>query len=75
MEQKVLLAKVDALLGGVWLISDDPGRYTPEQKALYKELRQLLQAENVKYDPDRKQIRYVLNGEPEVLDISLFTGR
>ena len=74
-EQKVLLAKVDALLGGVWLISDDPGRYTPEQKALYKELRQLLQAENVKYDPDRKQIRYVLNGEPEVLDISLFTGR
>lgn len=42
--QKDMLATVDALLGGVFLTSDDPSAYTPEMKAKYREYRRLTDA-------------------------------
>ena len=46
-EQKIQLASMDALLGGVFLTSDDPGTYTDEMKRQYKELRHLTEADQV----------------------------
>ena len=36
-EQKMMLAKTGALLGDVWLTSDDPSSYTEEMKQEYHE--------------------------------------
>lgn len=43
-DRKMDLARVDALLGSVHLISDDPGSYSPEAKAQLKDLRHLASA-------------------------------
>ena len=52
-EQKLLLAQVNALLGGVYLTSDDPAGYDAEKLALYRRLRALRRAADVRVDPDR----------------------
>ena len=44
-DRKRDLARADALLGSVHLISDDPGSYSEEAKAQLKELRHLAAAE------------------------------
>lgn len=46
-EQKDRLARVNALLGGVMRISDDPAGYSPTAKAQYRSLLKLRQAENI----------------------------
>ena len=66
--QKDELAKLDALLGGVWLTSDDPGNYTPEMIRKYRMLRRYTAAENVHYDPVRQRVSYELDGYPGNLD-------
>ena len=62
-ERKELLARVNALLGGVFLMSDDPSTYTDEQRAFYKELVRLCGAEQVRVDADEMCVYYVLDGE------------
>ncbi len=68
-EQKTELAKLDALLGGVWLTSDDPGEYTQEIRTKYHLLRRYTEAENIQYDPVRNRINYELDGYPGHLDL------
>ena len=68
-DQKLLLARINALFGGVLLISDDPGSYTENQRALYKELVHLSTAENVSFDADNFTVRFTLDGEERTLPV------
>lgn len=61
--QKMLLAYVNALLGGVLLTSDNPSDYSDRQKEIYRSLLHLKTAENVRVDWDNHCIRYVLDGQ------------
>lgn len=67
--QKLLLGKVGALLGGVFLTSDDPSAYDEAKVELYRELRALREAENVRVDADRRVISYELDGERHELGL------
>lgn len=51
--QKYSLAVLDALSGGVFLTSDDPGSYTEKMKEQYRLYRSLTKAENVSILTDR----------------------
>ncbi|MBQ1468201.1 MAG: alpha-galactosidase [Solobacterium sp.] len=68
---KDLLGRLDALMGGLWLTSDDPSSYDDKQKAQYRELRKLMDAEDVVFDYKKKVVRYTLDGKIEELDIRL----
>lgn len=62
--QKYSLAVLDALCGGVFLTSDDPGSYTKEMKEQYKLYRSLTKATNITINPDNGiSVVYDLNGE------------
>ena len=62
--QKYSLAVLDALCGGVFLTSDDPGSYTKEMKEQYKLYRSLTKAENISISQDNGiSVVYDLNGE------------
>ena len=64
--QKDHLAKLNALLGGVFLTSDDPSNYTPAMKERYKALRELSQAEILKVETDGVvKITYTLDGQAQ----------
>ena len=52
-KQKYSLAVLDALCGGVFLTSDDPGSYTKEMKEQYRLYRSLTKATNVQIMNDR----------------------
>ena len=65
--QKLLLARVNALLGGVLLTSDDPATYGEAQRKTYRELLHLRDAEQVRFDADEFCIRYILDGKPQAL--------
>ncbi len=64
-KQKELLAMCGALLGGIWLTSDDPGSYTPEMKEKYAYYRYLAEnAGNIRIDhSDGLSICYELDGK------------
>lgn len=68
-EQKLLLARVNVLLGGVLLTSDDPSGYSDKQKEAYLKLLRLQSAENVRVDWDKHCITYVLDGKEKRLMI------
>ena len=68
-EQKLLLARVNALLGGVLLTSDDPAGYTDDQRSTYRELLRLRGAEQARFDADEFCIRYVLDGRPQFMPL------
>lgn len=73
-EQKRTLAEVNALLGDVWLTSDDMGRYGERQRKRYQELRALREAENVRVTVDGGvQIRCTVGGEERVFSVD--TGK
>jgi len=63
--QKEVLAKVNALLGTVWLTSDDIGSYDEEKKKQYLKLRELKEAGNIYLEikDDLYIINYELKGE------------
>ena len=65
--QKYSLAVLDALAGGVFLTSDDPGSYTAEMKEQYRLYRSLTKAENVRFFTD--------NGITAVYDLDDETTR
>ncbi len=61
--QKAKLAKVNALMGGVLLTSDDPSKYSTDAVKKYRRLLKLRGAENVRVDADNGlSVRYVLDG-------------
>lgn len=62
--QKYSLAVLDALCGGVFLTSDDPGSYTNEMKEQYRLYRSLTKARNVRiYNDEGISVVYDLEGE------------
>ncbi len=61
-EQRMLLARVNALLGGVFLTSDDPATYDPEQRAAYDSLRALSGAGHVRVDAEGRRILWRQDG-------------
>ena len=66
--QKTMLARADALLGSVFFTSDDMNAYDEEKRESYRELRRLLDAENVRVHMDgMPRIEYTLNGEEQRL--------
>lgn len=63
-QQKEDLARLDALLGGVFMTSDDPGKYTDEMVEQYRRYRHLLEAENVTVHTGRTiRISYTIDGQ------------
>lgn len=68
-EQKLLLARVNVLLGGVLLTSDDPSGYSDRQREIYRGLLHLQSADGVRVDWDRHCIHYILDGKAERLEL------
>ncbi len=69
-EQKLMLAKADALLGSVFFTSDDMGRYDEEKRAAYCDLCHLRDAENICTLLDGEpRIVYTLDGEEHALEL------
>ncbi len=68
--QKIKLAQVNALLGGVLLTSDDPSKYSPEAVKQYRDLLALRGAENIRVNADKGLfIIYTLNGAEHRVDL------
>ena len=64
-KQKNQLAALDAVIGGVFLHSDDMSKYSETAKQQYKALRHLRGAEDVRIRTDGKwQLRCTLDGQP-----------
>ena len=69
-EQKIKLAQVNALLGGVLLTSDDPSKYSPEAVKQYKDLLKLCNAENIRVNADNGlSVSYTLNGKERRVEL------
>ncbi len=69
-KQKADLARVNALMGGVLLTSDDPSKYSPEAVKKYRYLLALRKAENVRVDADNGlSVNYVLNGKVHRIEL------
>ena len=68
-ERKDILVTVGALLGGVFLTSDDPSSYTEEMKEKYRQYRALTDAELITVDHQRRSLTltYRLNGRTETI--------
>lgn len=71
--EKKLLAEVNALLGTVFLTSDNMSAYTDEQKAEYKRVRAIFdekQNVRIEFEADGTPvIRYTLEGEEKALRV------
>jgi len=64
-KQKDMLAVLDAVIGGVFLHSDDMSRYTEDAKKQYRALRHLRGATDVRVDTDgRWVLRCTVDGAP-----------
>ena len=73
--QKTMLARADALLGSVFFTSDDINAYDEEKRETYRELRRLLDAENVRVRMDgMPRIEYTLDGEEQRLALPFLTA-
>lgn len=70
-EDKNDLAILDALLGDVFLISDDPGKYTDEMVKKYKTYRKLTEATVLSVKG--KSITFMIDGQKQ--KITLFRDR
>ncbi len=77
--QKEAMIRLDALLGGVFLTSDDPGSYSPQMIETYKEMRHLSEAQDVHVSTkdDIIVVDYTLDGfrEREIFNIRLKPDR
>ena len=68
--QKNQLAVLDAVIGGVFLHSDDMSKYSEEAKQQYRALRHLRSAADVRVSTDgRWMLRCVLDGQPYVMPL------
>ena len=70
-KKKDLLAKVDALCGSVFLTSDDPGKYTGEQKKRYRMYREMTKLPHGKLVHDRLRTKLVYREDGEEKEIRL----
>ena len=61
-KERIYLASVNALLGSVWLTSDDLHLYNQNKTDLYKQLSALSGAEDIQVDPEDMSIRFKLDG-------------
>lgn len=72
MEEKRILATVNALLGGVLFCSDDMSQYSPEISRFYRELLRLREATDIQVHTEKGlSISYVLDGEARQIDIGI----
>ncbi len=67
--EKLLLAKANALLGGLLLTSDDPNLYGDKQRETYREIVRLFGAEEVRAGAEKGCIRYRLDGKEQLLKL------
>ena len=69
-KQKYTLAAVNALFGGVYLNSDDMGKYSESQKALYRSLLRLRNAKNITVEADEGlSVSFELDGVRETVTV------
>ncbi len=68
--QKLKLAQINALLGGVLLTSDDPSKYSNDAMKRYRTLLKLRSAENVRVEADNGlSVIYFFNGKERRVDL------
>ncbi len=68
--QKQMLAQVNALLGSVFLTSDDPSAYNVSMRQEYAKLRHLRTATDIWVDPQNPfLIHYTLDGTSHILKL------
>lgn len=67
-KEKNYLAAVNAMLGSVWLTSDDLNRYDENRISLYRQIAKLRDAEDIRIDPDDLTIRFRLAGKEHKID-------
>ena len=66
--QKQKLYTVNALFGGVLFHSDNMAHYRPEQDALYRQIRHMRDAVNIRVETDYGlTVRYQLDGQEHAL--------
>ncbi|MEE1333325.1 MAG: alpha-galactosidase, partial [Erysipelotrichaceae bacterium] len=72
-KQKMDLARINAIYGGVFLTSDNPSLYTPEMQQQYQQLRQLSEAKIISLATDKDEItaNLLVDGSPTVMNVSL----
>ncbi|MBR0313435.1 MAG: alpha-galactosidase, partial [Oscillospiraceae bacterium] len=69
-KQKNQLAVLDAVLGGVFLHSDDMAKYSEEAKQQYRALRHMREAQDVSISTDgRWTLRCTLDEQPYVMTL------
>lgn len=69
-EQKLKLARVNALLGGILLTSDDPSKYSLTVAEQYRDLQKLRRAENIKVSADNGlTLTYDLDGKKHKVEL------
>lgn len=70
--QKSQLAQLDALLGGVFLTSDDPSTYTEEMKKEYQTYRHMAEEAKVLHitaEDHQIKVEYLLDGKKNTLTV------
>lgn len=72
-KQKMDLARINAIYGGVFLTSDNPSSYTPEMQQQYQHLRQLSEAKIISLATGKDEItaNLLVDGSPTVMNVSL----
>lgn len=72
-KQKMDLARINAIYGGVFLTSDNPSSYTPEMQQQYQQLRQLSEAKIISLATGKDKItaNLLVDGSPTVMNVSL----
>ena len=71
-EQKLTVATVNALFGGVYFCSDNMGRYDLEKRALYRRLLETRGAEGIRVDADTPglvSVTYEVGGVHKLLKL------
>ena len=75
-KQKDDLARIQALLGGVFLTSDCPANYTNDMIRKYQEYRKLASALVTDVNTDEGiTIEYVLDGQTNVIHFDCTNGK
>ena len=67
-ERKKYHAAINALLGSVWLTSDNLNTYDEAKIREYHQLARLREAEKIQIDPDTLTVRYTLDGTEHILN-------
>lgn len=66
-QERIYIASVNALLGSVWLTSDDPGTYDERKAAQYKQIERLRKASDIFVHPDDLSIDFTLDGSEHTI--------